>query len=194
MAQRRRGDNEIGLREGMSRLAAFLDQQPPFEHYVFGDRQDALLEHRAHFMRQPIGEFGALVGVGDELDTETNLGEGHGADVETVERMGGDEGEHFRFRPRAAQFGENIRVEQPDPPQIDPAHWHGLAPWFEVDVCAIGRGLHRGDERVTAALALEAAELFGGDDDDLIRPWTVTCCGPSLRTRRTNSLNLALAS
>lgn len=26
------------------------------------------------------------------------------------------------------------------------------------------------------------------------RPWTVTCCGPSLRTRRTNSLKRALAS
>ena len=44
MAQRRRRDDQIGLREGVPRLAAFLDQQPPFEHDVFADGQDALLD------------------------------------------------------------------------------------------------------------------------------------------------------
>jgi hypothetical protein len=60
VAERRRCDDQIGLREGMPRLAAFLDQQPPFEYDVFGDGQDALLEHRSHFVREPIVEFGAL--------------------------------------------------------------------------------------------------------------------------------------
>ena len=32
VAEGRCRDNQIGLREGMPRLAAFLDQQPPFEH------------------------------------------------------------------------------------------------------------------------------------------------------------------
>jgi len=51
--------------EKYARLAAFLDQQPPFEHDVFGDGQDALLEHRPHLIHEPIVERGALAGVGD---------------------------------------------------------------------------------------------------------------------------------
>ena len=34
-------DNQIRLREGVSGLTTFLDQQPPFEHDVFCDRQEA---------------------------------------------------------------------------------------------------------------------------------------------------------
>ena len=55
------------------------------------------------------------------------------------------------------------------PSQIDSAHRHAVALRFDVDV-AVGRGLHGGDQRVAAALALEAAEFFGGDDDHLVAP------------------------
>ena len=82
MAQRRRRDDQIGLREGVPRLAAFFDQQPPFEHDVFCDGQDALLEHRPHLVREPVVEFGALAGVGDKFNAEADFGEGHGADIE----------------------------------------------------------------------------------------------------------------
>ena len=51
--------------------------------------------------------------------------------------------------------------------QIDPAHRHPVALRFDVDI-AVRRGLHRGDQRIAAALALKAAELFGRDDNDLV--------------------------
>jgi hypothetical protein len=76
VAERRCGDNQIRLRERMSRRAAFLDQQPPFEHDVFGDGQDALFEHWPHFVREPIVEFGAFACVRNELNAEADFGEG----------------------------------------------------------------------------------------------------------------------
>jgi hypothetical protein len=45
---------KIGLPEAVPRLAAILDKESPFEHDVFGDRQDALIEHRPQYMRQPV--------------------------------------------------------------------------------------------------------------------------------------------
>ena len=93
MAERGRRDDQIRLREGMPRLSAFLDQQPPFEHDVFGDGQAALLEHRSHLVCEPVVEFGALAGVADEFDAEADFGEGHGADVELFERLRGDKSE-----------------------------------------------------------------------------------------------------
>ncbi len=113
MTQRRRRDNQIGLREGMPRLAAFLDQQPPFEDNVFGDGQDALLEHGAHLVREPVIECGALAGVRNKFDAEADFGDGYGADIKLVERVRGNEGEHFGLWLRAAELGEDIRIEQP---------------------------------------------------------------------------------
>src|SRR5208283_1508237 len=113
VAECRRRDDQIGLRECMPRLAAFLDQQPPFEHDVFGDGQDALLEHRPHPVREPIVECDALAGVGNKLNAEADFGETHSADIEFFECLLGDEGKHFRLGFWAAQLRENIRVEQP---------------------------------------------------------------------------------
>jgi hypothetical protein len=93
--QRGRGDDEIGLREGVAGLAAVLDQQPPLEHDVFGDGEHALVEHRAHFVREPVIELGAAAGVGDQLDAEADFGESHGADEEPIKRLCGNEGQHF---------------------------------------------------------------------------------------------------
>ena len=55
-----RGDDEIGLREGVPALAPLLDHESPLEHDVFGDREDALLEHRTDFVREPVQEFRRL--------------------------------------------------------------------------------------------------------------------------------------
>ena len=43
--------------------AALLDQEPPFEHDIFGNRENALFEHRPHLVRQPIVEFSTAIGV-----------------------------------------------------------------------------------------------------------------------------------
>jgi hypothetical protein len=48
--KRRRGDDQIRLGLGMRGFPTILDQQPPFEHDVFADRQDAFLEHRPRFV------------------------------------------------------------------------------------------------------------------------------------------------
>ena len=101
MKGRRRND-EIGLREGIVRLAAILDQQSPFEHDVFGYREHALLEHGSYFVRKPVAELGATTGVGDEFNAKSNFGEGYRADMEKLERLGGDEGQDFAVRPGAA--------------------------------------------------------------------------------------------
>src|SRR5262245_1784761 len=94
-----RGDDEIGLREGVSALASFLNQEPPLEHDVFGDSERALLEHRANLVSEPVHECGAAHGIGNELDTEADLGQRHDADTEKLKRLASDEGEHLRLRP-----------------------------------------------------------------------------------------------
>jgi hypothetical protein len=58
----RRGDHEIGLREGMADLAAFLDHEPPLEHDTLGDREDTPFERRSHLMGEPVVELGAMAG------------------------------------------------------------------------------------------------------------------------------------
>jgi hypothetical protein len=97
----------------MPGLAAFLDQQPPFEYDIFTDGQDAIVEHRPHLVCEPVIEFGAPIGVCDAFDAEPEFGERDGADIELFERMRGDEGRHFGLGLWAAQFREDIRVEQP---------------------------------------------------------------------------------
>jgi len=61
----------------MARFAAIFDQQTPFEHDVFCDREDTLLEHRPNFMCEPIIELGTTIGVCDKFNTEPDFGEGH---------------------------------------------------------------------------------------------------------------------
>src|SRR5665811_1885171 len=97
----------------MARFAALFDQETPLEHNVFGDRENTLLEYRPHLVRKPIIPLSAMVGVANEFDTESDFGEDHRAHIERFERLGGDEGEHFLFWPRSAQFRQNIGVEQP---------------------------------------------------------------------------------
>src|SRR3984893_17678093 len=97
----------------MARFAAVFDEEPPFEHDVLGDREHALLEHRPYPMREPVVEFGAATGVGNEFNAEANFSEGHRADMEKFERLGGYECENFAFRLGAAQLGENVGVEKP---------------------------------------------------------------------------------
>ena len=70
-----RSDDQIGLRKGVPALAPLLDHEPPLEHDVFGDRERALLEHGTDFVSEPVHEFGAARGIGNEFDTEADLGQ-----------------------------------------------------------------------------------------------------------------------
>ena len=110
--------------------------------------EDPLLEHRPHLVREPVIQFGATAGVGDKLDAEADFRERHRADIEQIERLRGDEGDHFGLGFRTAQLGQDIGVEQPARHRVDVAHRHARAPRLDVDV-AIRRGLHGGDERLT---------------------------------------------
>ena len=60
--KRGRGDDQIGLRKRMTDLAAVFDEKPPLEHDILAHREDALFEHRAHFVREPIIQFRAAAG------------------------------------------------------------------------------------------------------------------------------------
>jgi len=76
-------------------------------------------------------------------------------------------------------------VSSSQPSQIDAAR-HPAALRFDVDIK--GGELHRGDQRIAAPLALRRRNSSAETTTTSSRPCTVTCCGPSLRTRRTSSL------
>src|SRR5579883_453886 len=97
----------------MPGLAPLFDQKPPLEHHVFRDLQDALLERRPNFMRQPVVQLRALSRVGDELNAEPDFGKGDRADKEVIEWLSRDERHDFGLGSRATQLGENVGVEQP---------------------------------------------------------------------------------
>ncbi len=111
--KRRCGDDEVGLRIGMARLAAVRDEEPPLEHDIFGHREGALLEHWAYLVRKPVIQLRAAGGVANAFDAEADFRKGDGADEEPVERLGRNEGDDFGFGLWATQLGENIRIEQP---------------------------------------------------------------------------------
>src|SRR6202035_2523564 len=172
---------------------AVFDEEPPFEHDVLGDREHALLEHRPYPMREPVVEFGAATGVGNAFNAEANFSEGHRADMEQFERLGGYECENFAFRLGAAQLGENVGVEQPA--GQNRTSRTGMAVRFG------SRSISRYGEACMAAIKdspvrspLSRRNSSAEITTTSSRPCTVTRCGPSLRTRRTNSLNRALAS
>ena len=71
----------------MTNLAAFLHEQAPFEHHIFTYRQDTLLEHGTDAVRKPVIEFGTPVCVGNQLDSESQLGERNAADIQGFERL-----------------------------------------------------------------------------------------------------------
>src|SRR6266851_6829253 len=108
-----RGDDEIGLREGVPRFPPLVDQRSPGEHDVFAHREDARREDRPQLVRQPIIQFRALARIADELDAESDFGKRHHADEEGIERLRGDETHDLRIGPDPAQFRQDVGVEQP---------------------------------------------------------------------------------
>src|ERR1017187_1366492 len=92
-------DDEVRLREGVSNLAAFFDQQPPPEHYVFGNRKNPAIEHRPHLVSQPVVQFGPAIGFGYEFNPKANFGKSDGTDVQALNGAIGHKGYDLRFRP-----------------------------------------------------------------------------------------------
>ena len=75
----------------MAGLASIFDEKSPLEHDIFGYGKDALIEHWAHLMRQPVMEFSTAVRVPDSLDAEADLGKGHHTDKKLLQWLASDE-------------------------------------------------------------------------------------------------------
>jgi hypothetical protein len=104
-------DDKVRLREGMSCLAARLDQEAPLEHDVLGYCQYALLEHRPHFMGKPIVQFGTARSIRQQFDAEAYFGESDDADVKRFEGLTPDERDDLGFRLRAAKLRNDVGIE-----------------------------------------------------------------------------------
>ena len=123
MVERGRGDDEIGLRKGVSCLTALLDQEPPFEHDVLGDGEHALFEHRPYLVGEPVVQFNAARSVGEPFDTEADLGEGDRTDVELLKPLRRNKGEDLRLGLGAAQQASTIASAM-----SLMAHWRATPP------------------------------------------------------------------
>jgi hypothetical protein len=83
---------------------AILHEQTPSEEHVFTDLQNALLEQRANVIGEPVRQFGALGGVRDQLDPETDLGKRDRGDIQEIERLPRDECDDFAMWFRSAEL------------------------------------------------------------------------------------------
>ena len=113
MMQRRRGDDQIGLRESVPGFTPLLDHEPPPEHHVFRDLQHTLFEQRPYRVRQSVMRRRAVGRIGGAFDTGADFRERHRAHVKQIEWLASNESHHFWLRLRAAQLGQNIRIEKP---------------------------------------------------------------------------------
>jgi hypothetical protein len=102
-----------GCEKCMSRLPAFLNQQPPLKHDVFRNLEHTTVEHRTHPLRQPIVQFGPAISVNNNFNAKPNFGKCDHADVKLVECAAGNERNDFLIRPWPAQFRKYICIKQP---------------------------------------------------------------------------------
>src|SRR5690606_12271024 len=113
MVSGRGGDDEVGLREGVTCLAPFFHHQPPLEHDALADGQHPVVEHRAQLQVEPVVERGTLVCIFDLLDPETDFRKCYRADVQAVQRALSDERHDFWLGLWAPKLGQDVGVEQP---------------------------------------------------------------------------------
>ena len=114
----------------MARLPPFLDQKEPLEQDVFGDLENPMVEHRAHLVREPVIQLGAAVWFANKLDAKTDLGKCYGTDVKLIKWAPGNKIDDFGFRFRAAQSGQNIRIEKPCQPPTFGSRCYILMAWL----------------------------------------------------------------
>src|SRR5229473_374339 len=111
--ERRRRNDQVGLRESVARFAALLHQKPPFERYLFGDGEHAIFEHRPHDPREPSVQFRTSACVIEKFDPETDFGKGYGADVEEAKRLRRNKCEYPGLGLRPPNFGYDVGIQQP---------------------------------------------------------------------------------
>ncbi len=104
MMKTRSSNDEIRLRVSVSGFPSFLDEQTPLEHDVFSHLKNALLKHGSDFVREPIVQLTADVGVRHEFNAEADFGEGNAANEQPIERLRSDEGDDLAFRLRPTEF------------------------------------------------------------------------------------------
>src|SRR5438034_3202008 len=190
-----RRDNQVGLGKGMACFAAFLHQQSPLKHDVFGNRQHTLLEHRTHFVGKPVVKRGAACNLGQQFDAEANLGQRHCTDVEQFERLRLDDRKHLRLWPRAPNFRQDVGIEQPSRHGVTSRTGTGSGLRLaSMSMSRCGDACTASISAFPVMLPLRRRKSSAAMTTTSSRPCTVTCCGPSLRTLRTSSLNLAFAS
>src|SRR5262245_8920936 len=107
MVQRRRRDEQIGLRERVSCLPAVLDEEAPLEQHVLTDVEHPLSEQRPDLMGEPCVQLGPAVRIGHRFDAETNLGERDRADVEEIKWLFGDKCDDAAMWPSPAELRED---------------------------------------------------------------------------------------
>ena len=74
-------NDQIGLREGVPDLAAFLNQQAPFQHDILGDRKNATVEHGPDDLVEPAVDSNPSSRLIDQLDSKSQFGKRHDADI-----------------------------------------------------------------------------------------------------------------
>ena len=193
MTKRGRGDEKIGLRKGVAPFAAFLQNEPPSQNHLLAQGQDAALKHWSHSIGEPITQRRPSLNIGQPLDAEADFSDADNADVNLVKRQATDKGGDFWVRLWAAKFRENVGVEQPIRQRSTSRKGKGPR--------SGSSSTSRNGEACNAAMsAAPVRSPFRRRNSSTemtttsSRPWIVTCCGPSLRTRRTSSLNRAFAS
>ncbi len=95
----------------MPGLSAVFDQQPPFQHDVLRDLQNAQFKHRPNLVGQPIAEFCAVVRVRDEFNAESYFRQRDRTDIQVLEWLRCDKRDDPTLRFTATELGENIGVE-----------------------------------------------------------------------------------
>src|SRR6266481_4673848 len=106
-------DDQVGLGECMSRLAAVLGQEAPLEHNVFRDRQYALFEHWPHLVRQPVIQIGSTGCVRQQFDAKAYFGKRNNTDEEPFQGLRAYEFRDFGSGLRPPKLVDDISVEQP---------------------------------------------------------------------------------
>ena len=131
--------------------------------------------------------------MGDQLDAEADFGERDRAHIKPVERLRSDERDDLRLGSRPAQLGQDVGIKQP------PRHSATSRTGNRTRCGAMSTS--RSGEACMAAInasplgaPVRRRNSSAETTTTSSRPCTVTCCGPSPRARRTNSLKRALAS
>lgn len=196
VVQSGRGDDQVGLGEGMASPLAFLEQMPPSEHHILNDRQDTSGEHRAQPMGQPVLKFQAARWVRCAFDAVSDFGERHDTGVQAFERLTSQESEDFGLRSRPNGLRQDVPVQQTSVHRTTSRAW---VRWDSSRMSKSGAGkpavlrpapdrfvrpesLHRQDDRFFPPMHRYVLRSVGaGAAQDFAQPSLRVLQGPSVR-------------